>query len=100
GQATLTTATLSTTSHQITATYNADSNYAASISPAITQSVNPANTTTTLSSSPNPSSPAQSVTFTATISVQGPGTTAVAFPGGTVTVFDNGVSIGTGSVST
>src|SRR5437879_2414765 len=50
--------------------------------------------------SAHPRDPAQSVTFTATIGVQGPGTTAVAFPGGTVTVFDNGVSIGTGSVST
>ena len=50
---------------------------------------------TTVSSSPNPSSSTQSVIFTATISVQSPGTTAVAFPGGTVTFLDGTTTLGT-----
>ena len=41
----------------------------------------------------------QAVTFTATVSVVSPGSTAVAYPTGTVTFYDNGTSIGTGTLS-
>ena len=41
----------------------------------------------------------QSVTFTATVSVVSPGSTAVANPTGTVTFYDDGTSIGTGTLS-
>ena len=39
------------------------------------------------------------MTFTATVSVVSPGSTAVANPTGTVTFYDNGTSIGTGTLS-
>ena len=41
----------------------------------------------------------QSVTFTATVSIVSPGSNAVANPTGTVTFYDNGVAIGTGTLS-
>src|SRR5207247_1453665 len=63
------------------------------------QSVNKANTTTTIASSLNPSVSGQNVTFTATVIVNGPGSQTVANPTGTVTFYDNGVAIGTGTLS-
>ncbi len=74
--------------HTITATYSGDTNLAGSSSPAfiITQA-----TTTTLTSSLNPSSYGQSVTFTATV------TSVFGTPGGTVT-FAEGTSTLTTSV--
>jgi hypothetical protein len=82
--ATFTTATLTTGSHSITANYAGNASYAASTSPALTQTVNappPATTTTAVTSSNNPSTFGQSVTFTATV------TTASGTPTGTVTFF-------------
>jgi hypothetical protein len=52
--------------HQITAKYSGDSTYAASTSPAITQTINKA--TITVTPSPNPSVYGQLVTFTITVS--------------------------------
>ncbi|HUS01485.1 MAG TPA: Ig-like domain repeat protein, partial [Chitinophagaceae bacterium] len=94
--ATFTTSALTTGSHNITATYNGDATHSASTSAVLTQVVNaapPATTTTTLTSSLNPSTFGQSVTFTATIST-GTGT-----PTGTVTFFDGATNIGTGTLS-
>jgi len=54
--------------HGITAVYSGDSSYAASWSPALTQTVNKKTTTTTVSSSVNPSTVGQAVTYTATVS--------------------------------
>ncbi len=54
-------------------------------------------TAVSVSSNNNPSTVGQSVKFTATIT---PGPGGVGNPTGTVTFFDNGSSIGTGSVST
>jgi hypothetical protein len=54
--------------HQIIAVYSGDKTYATSTSPALTQVVNGAPTTTTLSSSLNPSTVGQAVTYTATVS--------------------------------
>jgi Bacterial Ig-like domain (group 3)/Bacterial Ig-like domain (group 2) len=56
-------------SHTITATYNGNSTYGTS-SATLTQTVKKANTTTTVTSSPNPSSYNQPVTFTATVTGQ------------------------------
>jgi len=99
--ATLTTSTLSTSSHPITAAYTSgDGNFSASpASSAATQFVNKASTSTTVATSSSPSVSGQAVTFTATVSVVGPGSTAVASPTGTVTFYDNGTSIGTGTLS-
>ena len=100
-QASLTIATLSTASHQITAVYSSgDANFIPSpTSTAVAQVVNPANTSATVTSAGNPSVFGQSVTFTAAVSVVSPGSTAVAYPTGTVTFYDNGTSIGTGALS-
>ncbi len=97
----MTIATLSTASHSITAAYTSgDTNFIPSpASTAVTQVVNKANTSATVASSVSPSVFGQSVTFTATVSVVSPGSTAVASPTGTVTFYDNGTSIGTGTLS-
>ena len=52
----------------LTARYAGDANFAASVSAAESHQVNPASTTTTLVSSPNPSVVNDSVTFTANVS--------------------------------
>src|SRR5439155_3438552 len=80
-------------SHSITAVYGGDSNYTTSTSAAPTQTVNQATTTTALSSSPNPSTLGQSVTFTATVTGSG-GT-----PTGTVTFKDGATTLGTGTLN-
>ena len=99
--ATFTTSTLSTATHPITAAYTSgDTNFNASaVSPSIDQVVSKASTTTTVASPVNPSVSGQGVTFTATVSIVSPGTNAVANPTGTVTFYDNGVSIGTGTLN-
>ena len=85
--------------HSITAVYAGDTNFATSTSPVLSQVVDPADTTTTLTSDANPSVSGQSVTFTATVRIASPGTNDVANPTGTVTFYDGGVSIGTGTLS-
>src|SRR5207253_3338482 len=55
------------------AEYSNDGNFNASTSAVLTQTVNKADTTTTLSSSANPSVYGQSVTFTATVAATAPG---------------------------
>ena len=87
GVASLSTATLSAGAHSITAQYGGDSTFGGSTSPALSQTVNKANTTTTLASSPNPSTKGQSVKFTATVA---PSTAT-----GTVQFFDGSTSLGT-----
>jgi hypothetical protein len=99
--ATFTTSTLSTATHTITAAYTSgDGNFNPSpASTSISEVVNKANTTTTVASSTNPSVEGQSVTFTATVSVSSPGSNAAANPTGTVTFYDGGAAIGTGTLS-
>ena len=100
-QATFTTSALSTGSDAITAAYTSgDGNFSASpVSASVTQVVNMAETSTAVASAPNPSVSGQPVTFTATVGVVGPGSTAVASPTGTVTFYDSGTPIGTGMLS-
>src|SRR5206468_4476251 len=69
---TFSTAALSVATHLITATYVGDANFATSTSAAVSQVVNKASTSTSLTSSVNPSVFGQSVTFTATVSVTAP----------------------------
>jgi hypothetical protein len=69
GTATCTVANLAVGSPWITAVYSGDSSYAASWSPALTQTVNKKTTTTAVSSSSDPSTVGQAVTYTATVSV-------------------------------
>jgi autotransporter-associated beta strand protein len=96
GQATFMTATLSSATHPITAVYSGDSNFAASTSPALTQSVSQVATTTTLTSSANPAAFGQSVTFTATVAAVAPGQGT---PTGTVTFREGTTTLGTGTLA-
>jgi len=99
GRATYSTATLSGGSHSITAVYGGDSNYNASTSSTLTQTVNKANTTTTVASSANPSAYGSSVTFTATVTPS-TATGTVTFKDGTTTLGTGTISSGTASYST
>jgi hypothetical protein len=89
--ATFNTSSLGAGSHSITGVYNGNSNYTGSTSFALTQTVNKANTTTTLTSSPNPSNKGQNVTFTATVSPSA--------ATGTVQFFDGATSLGTATLT-
>jgi type II secretory pathway component PulJ len=88
GVATYATTTLSVNSHSITAVYGGDGNYNTSTSSALSQTVNKAIPTVTVSSSVNPSTYGGSVTFTAAVS--GLGVT----PTGTVQFKIDGVNFG------
>ncbi len=91
GTATFSTAALAGGPHSITAAYGGSANFGASTSPSITQTVNPAATTTVVTSNSNPSAFGASVTFTATVSAS----TAT----GTVTFRDGATVLGTGNLS-
>ena len=72
--ATCNTAQLALGSDSVTATYNGDSNYSASPqSSSVSQTVDQAATTVTLSASPNPAGVGQPVTYTATVAPAPPG---------------------------
>jgi hypothetical protein len=87
GQVRITTSSLTTGSHAITAAYSGDTNFKAGNAAALTQTVNAASTVTSLTSTVNPSVYGQAVTFTAFVVSPGVGT-----PSGTVT-FSNGMAI-------
>jgi hypothetical protein len=67
GLASITTSTLAAGSYSITAVYNGDSTFVGSMSSALSQAIQGAPPTTTLTLSPNPSTTGQDVTFTATV---------------------------------
>jgi hypothetical protein len=94
GSASYTTSTLPAGTNYIKAVYGGDSNFLGSTSKALSQVVNKATTTTTLTSSLNPSSLGQSVTFTATVKPQFSGTVK-----GTVTFYDGTTALKTVSLS-
>lgn len=88
GQATLTVTTLSGGTHTINAVYNGSSQYASS-SGSVSQIIEPAVTTTALTSSENPAIYGDTVTFTATV-----GSAAAAAPSGNVTFKDGKTVVG------
>ncbi len=97
GVADLQISTLSVGDHTITAKYlSGSTNFITSTSGPITQQVNKAATSTTVTSSANPSVFGQPVTFTATVAVQGPGAGA---PSGTITFTDGSTVLDTVPVS-
>jgi hypothetical protein len=96
GHATFTTVTLPAATHSITAVYGGDTNFKTSTSSALSQLVNPADTSTSLTSSLNPSTYGQSVTFTAVVSAVYPGT---GVPTGTVTFKDGTTTLGSGTLN-
>ncbi len=91
GKATLSTSTLPVGTHSITATYNGNGNYLVSASTAVSLTVSKGTSTTSLTSSPNPSTFGQLVTFTATVTP--PAAT------GTVTFYDGSSVLGTGTLA-
>ena len=95
GQATFATSSLTVSAHSITAVYGSDTNFKTSTSGILTQTVNKASTTTTVSSATNPSTFGQSVTFTATVAAIAPG---AGTPNGTVTFKDGATTLGTGTL--
>ncbi|OWK44010.1 Ig-like domain repeat protein [Fimbriiglobus ruber] len=96
GVVTFTTSALAVGSHSITAVYSDDTNFTASTSAAVTETVNPANTTTTLAASTNTATYGQAVTLTATVAAVAPG---AGMPTGTVTFKDGSTTLGTGTLS-
>jgi large repetitive protein len=84
---------LSLGTHSITAVYAGDADNAAATSPAIAVIVQLAPTATSLSSSANPSTLGQKVTFTATVSSASPN------PGGPVNFLDGATSIGSSTLN-
>jgi hypothetical protein len=90
GTATFTTTKLAVGTESITAVYGGSASFSANTSPALSQVVNAANTTTTLVSSLNPSNAGQSVTFTATLGAQFGGTVT-----GSVTFTDGSTTLNT-----
>ncbi len=96
GKATFSTSSLAAGTHSITASYGGDTNFAVAASSATPYVVSNASTASTLTSSVNPSTPGQSVTFTDTVAAVAPG---AGTPAGTVTFKDGATSIGTGTLS-
>ena len=97
GVATFTTSALSVGNHTITTSYGGDGNFNGSTG-SLTgnpQVVNKADTATTVTSSQNPQTAGQPVTFTATVSAVAPGSGT---PTGTVTFLDGGSPIGSGTL--
>jgi hypothetical protein len=98
GTASYVTSTLPVGATAVSATYAGNSTYGSSTSNQVTQQVNMANTTTSVTNAPNPANVGQSVTFTATVAAAAPG---MGTPSGTVSFTDsiNGF-LGTGTLST
>ena len=94
GTASFTTSALPVGAYSVTAVYGGDANFAGSTSTAVSQTVGQANSATMLTSSPNPSTFATLVTFTATVSGQFSGTAT-----GTVTFRNGSATLGTAALS-
>src|SRR5690242_7554402 len=86
GSASFSTTNLPAGPHSNTAGYNGDSNYSGSGSSPVSQTVNQAGTTISVSSSNNPSILGQNVTFTATVSAPA--------ASGTVAFYDGATALG------
>jgi hypothetical protein len=94
GSASLSTSSLAAGTHSITAAYQASGSFSGSTSGPLSQKVNIATTITSLSSSLNPASTGQSVTFSATVTSQYGGTAT-----GSVTFLSGSQTLGTGTLS-
>src|SRR5262249_40417709 len=94
--ATLTTDLLSLGDHMITAAYAGDGNFLSSTSISLRQTVNPAGTRTTITTSQVSSAHGQSVTFTAAVLGVASG---VQSPTGTVTFLDGTAKLGTAALN-
>jgi len=93
GSATFTTSALAVGAHPITVVYGGDDSFSGNTSPELSQVVDPARTSTEVTSSTNPSTFGQPVTFTATVT--SPGGT----PAGTVAFKDGMTTLGAGTLT-
>ncbi len=93
GVAAFAVSTLEAGSDALTAAYSGDGNFATSTSPALTQEVDPAGTTTTLTVSPNPARRGAAVTLAAAV------TSDTAVPDGTVSFSASGTPLGSAELS-
>jgi hypothetical protein len=91
GVVTFTTATLPSGTNSLTAAYSGDTNFAASTSPAVTETIIGYGTSTSLAASPNPAFVGQTVTLT--VAVAELGTAYSGTPAGTVEVYDGTAQI-------
>ena len=91
GKAVFSTSALTVGAHSITADYAGSVDYNTSVSSVLTQTVNKAATATTMTSSPNPSTLGQTVTFKVTVTAVAPGGGT---PTGTVTLKDGSTTLG------
>ncbi len=91
----ITTVTLSVSTHPITAVYAGDGNFLGSTSAVLNQVVNKAPTTTVVTSDHNPAVFGQPVTLTATVAANPPG---AGTPTGSVQFFDGVTPIGSGTL--
>jgi hypothetical protein len=96
GKATYSTHALSQGSHSISVGYNGDTNFIASSSSTLTQTINRDGTKSVVTSSASTAVVGQNVTFTATITALSPGSGT---PTGTVTFYDGTTQIGTGTLN-
>ena len=96
GSAGITTSTLAAGNHSITASYGGDGNFTSAVSGALGQVVNRAATTTSLTSSANPATSGQAVTFTAMVAAVAPGSGT---PTGTVTFLDGTATLGSAALA-
>jgi large repetitive protein len=96
GQSSISVSSLDAGSHALTAQYSGSGGFAGSSSPAVVHTVNPASTSTALTSSLNPSRAGQAVTLTATVNTIAPG---LGTPAGSVEFLRNGSVIGAGPLT-
>ena len=96
GNVTLTTAVLSVGSHPLTLVYTGDAIYDVSTSNLVTQVVNKADSTVSITSSQNPQGVGLTVTFTGGVSAVAPG---AGTPTGNAILKDNGVTLATTALS-
>jgi hypothetical protein len=92
GKAKFSTSTLAVGIHSITAVYSGNAPYRTSTSPALSHTVNKASTSTTMTSSPNPSTVGQAVTFKVAVAAVAPGGGT---PTGSVTLRDGATALST-----
>jgi hypothetical protein len=95
GVATFSTSSLAVGSHSITAAYVGNTNDGPATSPIYIQTVNQADTTTSVSANPSPGIAGKAVALTAKVAV----TTGAATVTGTVTFTDGATTLGTATVS-
>ncbi|WP_167344252.1 Ig-like domain-containing protein, partial [Streptomyces novaecaesareae] len=95
GTATFTTSTLGVGTHVLTAVYSGDTAFNGSTSAVDAQTVTTADTTTALTSLPDPSVFGQAKVLTATVTAVAPG---AGTPTGTVSFFDGATLLGTATL--